>query len=80
MSAALARVVIDPATAAYVRSLLPRNVHKYWLQRYSLFNRFDEGVQLDTEVRTCVYVTVTVCDGVCVCLWVCVLEQNTHLE
>jgi hypothetical protein len=38
--------VVDAQTAAYVRSMLPRNVGKYWLQRYSLFSRFDEGVQV----------------------------------
>lgn len=24
-------------------------VHKYWLQRYDLFSRFDEGIELDEE-------------------------------
>ncbi|KXZ46728.1 hypothetical protein GPECTOR_41g693 [Gonium pectorale] len=43
------RVTLDPSTAAYVRTLLPRNAAKYWMQRYSLFSRFDAGVQLDTE-------------------------------
>ena len=28
---------------------LPRELWKYWLQRYSLFNRFDEGVLMDEE-------------------------------
>eukprot|EP00983_Pelagomonas_calceolata_P099504 1158464-Pelagomonas_calceolata.AAC.3 len=31
---------------AYVRSILPRNVAKYWLQRYSLFTKYDEGIQV----------------------------------
>ena len=43
------RITLDPNTAAYVRTLLPRSAAKYWMQRYSLFSRFDEGVQLDTE-------------------------------
>eukprot|EP00955_Chlamydomonas_euryale_P081885 363637-Chlamydomonas_euryale.AAC.9 len=43
-------VRLDAATAAHLRKLLPRRVAKYWLQRYSLFSRFDAGVQLDTEV------------------------------
>lgn len=43
------RVLLDPATAAYVRTLLPRNAAKYWMQRYSLFSRFDADIQLDTE-------------------------------
>ncbi len=28
---------------------LPHRLRKYWLQRYSLFSRFDEGVRLDEE-------------------------------
>ncbi|KAF5831331.1 RNA cap guanine-N2 methyltransferase-domain-containing protein, partial [Dunaliella salina] len=47
------RVVMDPSLAAYVRSILPRNVAKYWLQRYSLFTKYDEGIQLDTEGLWC---------------------------
>ncbi|EFJ52391.1 hypothetical protein VOLCADRAFT_56022 [Volvox carteri f. nagariensis] len=41
--------MLDPSTAAYVRTLLPRSAAKYWMQRYSLFSRFDNFVQLDTE-------------------------------
>ncbi|GIL62121.1 hypothetical protein Vafri_16397 [Volvox africanus] len=43
------RVALDPRTAAYVRTLLPRSAAKYWMQRYSLFSRFDSAVRLDTE-------------------------------
>ena len=43
------RVELDPDTAAYVRTMLPRNMAKYWLQRYSLFSKFDQGIQMDTE-------------------------------
>ena len=42
-------VKLDPDTAAYVRSMLPRNMAKYWLQRYSLFSKYDSGIQMDTE-------------------------------
>ncbi|KAL0021294.1 hypothetical protein WJX77_000468 [Trebouxia sp. C0004] len=28
---------------------LPRNLWKYWLQRYSLFTKFDEGILMDEE-------------------------------
>ena len=28
---------------------LPRKLWKYWLQRYTLFSRFDEGVKMDEE-------------------------------
>lgn len=28
---------------------LPRKLWKYWLQRYTLFSRFDEGVMMDEE-------------------------------
>ena len=28
---------------------LPRKLWKYWLQRYSLFQRFDEGILMDEE-------------------------------
>ena len=28
---------------------LPRKLWKYWLQRYSLFHRFDEGILMDEE-------------------------------
>jgi hypothetical protein len=38
-------------TAVYVRKLLPRKMAKYWLQRYSLFSRFDMGAQMDVQVR-----------------------------
>ena len=43
------RVELDPDTAAYVRTMLPRNMAKYWLQRYSLFSKYDQGIQMDTE-------------------------------
>ncbi|GIL81482.1 hypothetical protein Vretimale_1017 [Volvox reticuliferus] len=43
------RVALDPSTAAFVRTLLPRNAAKYWMQRYSLFSRFDSAIRLDTE-------------------------------
>jgi len=43
------RILLDPDTAAYVRTMLPRNMAKYWLQRYSLFSKYDEGIQMDTE-------------------------------
>jgi hypothetical protein len=36
----------------YVRKLLPRKMAKYWLQRYSLFSRFDMGAQMDVQVRS----------------------------
>lgn len=26
-----------------------RLVHKYWLKRYDLFSRYDEGIELDEE-------------------------------
>ena len=45
------RVGLGRGTAVYVRSLLPRAMAKYWLQRYSLFSRFDEGAQMDVQVR-----------------------------
>jgi hypothetical protein len=48
---------LDPATAVFVRKLLPRKMAKYWLQRYSLFTRFDEGAQMDVQVGWC--------EGVC---------------
>ena len=43
------RVVLDADTAAFVRSMLPRNMAKYWLQRFSLFSKYDQGIQMDTE-------------------------------
>eukprot|EP00798_Chlamydomonas_sp_ICE-L_P018094 gene18094-24519_t len=43
------RVTLDSDTAARLRSVLPRGMTKYWLQRYSLFSRFDEGVLMDQE-------------------------------
>jgi len=43
------RVTLDPGTAAHVRTLLPRPLSKYWLQRYSLFSKYDAGVQMDNE-------------------------------
>jgi capsule polysaccharide export protein KpsE/RkpR len=44
-----ALVKLDGETAAFVRTLLPRNMAKYWLQRFSLFSRYEEGVLMDTE-------------------------------
>lgn len=41
-------VAVDNTTAARVRSSMPRQVFKYWLQRYSLFSRYDDGIKLDT--------------------------------
>lgn len=28
---------------------VPMSLHKYWLQRYSLFSRYDEGIAIDDE-------------------------------
>ena len=42
-------VELDANTAAFVRSLLPRNMGKYWLQRYSLFSKYDQGIQVGHE-------------------------------
>jgi hypothetical protein len=49
-AAAAAAIKVDADTAVYVRKLLPRKMAKYWLQRYSLFSRFDQGVQMDVQV------------------------------
>jgi len=50
------RVTLDPALAAYVRSILPRNVAKYWMQRYSLFTLYDQGIQVcEWSVRVAKY-------------------------
>ncbi len=39
-----------PAAAPSGRpASVPRALEKYWLQRYSLFSRYDEGVELDDE-------------------------------
>ena len=35
--------------AAALRKTLGRRFVRYWLQRYSLFSRFDEGIRLDQE-------------------------------
>jgi hypothetical protein len=50
-AAAADGIKVDADTAVYVRKLLPRKMAKYWLQRYSLFSRFDQGVQMDVQVR-----------------------------
>lgn len=41
----------DPELAAdeWARGPLPRKLWKYWMQRYTLFARFDDGVLLDEE-------------------------------
>jgi hypothetical protein len=44
---------MDADTAVYVRKLLPRKMAKYWLQRYSLFSKFDQGAQMDVQVSSC---------------------------
>lgn len=41
-------MALDPDDAIFVRKLLPRKMAKYYLQRYSLFSKFDAGVQMDT--------------------------------
>ena len=38
-----------PAAAAGGANPLPASMEKYWEQRYRLFSRFDEGIQMDTE-------------------------------
>jgi RNA cap guanine-N2 methyltransferase len=38
-----------PAADEWVRGPMPRNLWKYWMQRYTLFARFDDGVLLDVE-------------------------------
>ncbi|GFH24656.1 uncharacterized protein HaLaN_22491 [Haematococcus lacustris] len=43
------RLALEPGTKAYVRTLLPRNMFKYWLQRYSLFSKLDQGVQISAK-------------------------------
>ena len=43
------QMLVDPKTAAMAREQVPRRLFKYWLQRYSLFSKFDQGVQMDGE-------------------------------
>jgi hypothetical protein len=52
-AAAAAAYKMDADTAVYVRKLLPRKMAKYWLQRYSLFSKFDQGAQMDVQVSSC---------------------------
>lgn len=44
-----ASVDAAPAADEWVRGPMPRNLWKYWMQRYTLFARFDDGVLLDVE-------------------------------
>ncbi len=37
------------AAGEWVRGPLPRTLWKYWMQRYTLFARFDDGILLDEE-------------------------------
>lgn len=39
---------LDAKEAIAVRKMLPRKMAKYYLQRYSLFSKFDRGVQVGT--------------------------------
>lgn len=39
---------LSNSEAAWARTNVSRTVFKYWLQRYSLFSRFDQGIKLDT--------------------------------
>jgi trimethylguanosine synthase len=43
------RVELSPDEAAFVRTLMPRNMFKYFLQRYSLFSMYDQGIEMDRE-------------------------------
>lgn len=55
--AADSRVEVEAAAIMYgsltnrvqSKSELPRKLWKYWLQRYSLFSRFHEGILMDEE-------------------------------
>ncbi|CAD7695930.1 unnamed protein product [Ostreobium quekettii] len=42
-------VSLKSCEAALARQAVPRRLFKYWLQRYCLFSRYDEGVQMDSE-------------------------------
>lgn len=45
-----AAIMYDSLTnQVHSRSELPRKLWKYWLQRYSLFSRFDDGILMDQE-------------------------------
>ena len=37
------------SSAAALRKTYGRHAFKYWLQRYSLFSKFDEGIQIDKQ-------------------------------
>lgn len=39
----------ESAADEWVRGSMPRKLWKYWMQRYTLFARFDDGVLLDEE-------------------------------
>ncbi len=43
------RAVVRRNGGRWARGPLPRALWKYWLQRYTLFSRFDEGVLIDEE-------------------------------
>ena len=43
------RAVVRRNGGRWTRAPLPRGLWKYWLQRYTLFSRFDEGVLIDEE-------------------------------
>ncbi len=47
-----ARVCVCVCVCVCLRCTLPRNVFKYWLQRYSLFSKFDDGIEVSTYIHT----------------------------
>ena len=38
-----------PTTIGWTADTIPRHLHKYWLQRYRLFSKYDDGIMLDEE-------------------------------
>ena len=40
---------VSSSTAMALRKGMSRATFKYWLQRYSLWSRFDQGIEMDTE-------------------------------
>ncbi|ORZ13261.1 RNA cap guanine-N2 methyltransferase-domain-containing protein [Absidia repens] len=48
-SSTLSPIMFDNVVVSYTLDTLPKDIEKYWYQRYAYFSKYDEGILMDRE-------------------------------